>query len=134
MFEAIAHILPPYQQIFETIQHVGVDAQLPSEDARLAALLSHVYADLVQLFLDLYRTFCRGAQGTFSNSSCVSEYYRWNGTFVISSHKAPAGVPKGSKPEGILLHVIRSVSNCLILLADAIISLHHERNTSNDCG
>ncbi|OAL48734.1 hypothetical protein IQ07DRAFT_513277 [Pyrenochaeta sp. DS3sAY3a] len=64
MFEVIAHILPPYQQIFETIQHAGVDAQLPSEDARLAALLSHVYADLVQLFLDLYRTFCRGAQGS----------------------------------------------------------------------
>lgn len=94
MFEVVAHILPPYQQIFETIQHVGVDAQLPSEDARLAALLSHVYADLVQLFLDLYRTFCRGAQGTFLNSSYVSEYYRWNGTFVISSHKAPAGVPR----------------------------------------
>lgn len=106
MLEVIAHILPPYQQIFETVQHDSVNAQLHSEDARLAALLSHVYADLVQLFLDLYRTFCRGAQGTFSYSSYVSEYYRRNGTCVISSHKAPAGSQGVPSRDSIAYHRI----------------------------
>ncbi|CAO2658715.1 Nn.00g064380.m01.CDS01 [Neocucurbitaria sp. VM-36] len=63
MLEAVAHILPPYQHILETCERNTFSLETRTEDPRLAMLLSYVYMDLVQIFLDLYRIFCRGSQG-----------------------------------------------------------------------
>ena len=65
MLEAVAHILPPYQHILETCERNTFSLETRTEDPRLAALLSYVYIDLVQLFLDLYRISCRGSRGKF---------------------------------------------------------------------
>lgn len=62
-FEAIAQIIPPYQQIYEVCKRNTFGPNIGAEGLHLAALMSYVYADLVQLFLELYRIFCRGAQG-----------------------------------------------------------------------
>lgn len=64
MFEAIAQIIPHYQQICDICKRNGSKAHGQAEDYHLAILLSYVYADLVQLFLELYQIFCRGSQGT----------------------------------------------------------------------
>jgi hypothetical protein len=64
MFEAIAHVVPPYQQIYETCRANTSDSMVREEDCHLAALMSYVYADFVQLFLEIYFIFCRGTQGT----------------------------------------------------------------------
>lgn len=68
MLEAIAHVLPPYQQIYETYSANTPDSNVKDEDFHLAALMSYVYADFVQLFLELYYVFCRGSQGTLQDS------------------------------------------------------------------
>jgi hypothetical protein len=73
MFEAIAHIIPPYQRIYEVCKRNTPDAHTKAEDYDLAALISYVYADLVQFFLELYQTFCRGTQGM-------------SGIFQLSAH------------------------------------------------
>ena len=65
MFEAIAHTMPPYQQVYD--EACRGDSSQPSvkqENHHLAELLSYVYADFVQLFLEIYQLFCRGSQGT----------------------------------------------------------------------
>ncbi|EOA92353.1 uncharacterized protein SETTUDRAFT_170945 [Exserohilum turcica Et28A] len=62
MFEAIAHVLPPYQHMYNASSQHTAEPYLKEEDGDLATLLSHVYADLVQLFLEIYRIFCRGTQ------------------------------------------------------------------------
>jgi hypothetical protein len=67
IFEAIAHIIPPYQQIYEICKSNISDSQVKAEDYHLAALMSSVYVDLVQLSLQLYWIFCRGIQGTFAD-------------------------------------------------------------------
>ncbi|KAL6707170.1 hypothetical protein ACN47E_004717 [Coniothyrium glycines] len=54
MFEAIAHVLPRYQQIYDTCRHNVSVTQLSNEDHRLATLISWAYADIVELILDLY--------------------------------------------------------------------------------
>lgn len=65
MFEAIAHTTPPYQQIYEVCRRDFPRPQTMQEEQHLAALLSYIYADFVQLFLEIYQIFCRGSQGTF---------------------------------------------------------------------
>ncbi|USP76792.1 hypothetical protein yc1106_04066 [Curvularia clavata] len=62
MFEAIAHTMPPYQQIYEACRGDSSRPDMKQEDYHLAALLSYVYADFVQLLLEVYRIFCRGSQ------------------------------------------------------------------------
>ncbi|KAJ5031741.1 hypothetical protein PSV08DRAFT_399634 [Bipolaris maydis] len=62
MLEAIAHVMPPYQQIYEACSANTPDSNVKDEDFYLAALMSYVYADFVQLFLELYCIFCRGSQ------------------------------------------------------------------------
>ncbi|RMZ66153.1 hypothetical protein GMOD_00005227 [Pyrenophora seminiperda CCB06] len=62
-FEAVAQIIPPYQQIYEVCKRNTSDPNVDAEGLRLAALMSYVYADLVQLCLELYQIFCRGFQG-----------------------------------------------------------------------
>ncbi|PZD26611.1 FCP1, TFIIF-interacting CTD phosphatase, NLI-interacting factor, partial [Pyrenophora tritici-repentis] len=64
IFEAVAQIIPPYQQIYEVCKRNTFDPNGGAEGLHLAALMSYVYADLVQLCLDLYWVFCRGAQGS----------------------------------------------------------------------
>ncbi|KAL1797449.1 hypothetical protein ACET3X_004055 [Alternaria dauci] len=64
MLEAIVQIIPPYQQLYEICKRNVSDTHGQAEDYHLATLLSYVYADLVQLFLELYQIFCRGSQGT----------------------------------------------------------------------
>jgi hypothetical protein len=68
MLEAIAHAIPPYQQIYEACSANTPDSNVRDEDCHLAALMSYVYADFVQLFLELYCIFCRGSQGTLQDS------------------------------------------------------------------
>lgn len=63
MFESIAHTLPQYQQLHESCKH-QLHFQSQSQDARLAALMSYVYADMIQFCLDLYRMLSRGHHGT----------------------------------------------------------------------
>ncbi|KAF1849900.1 uncharacterized protein K460DRAFT_326227 [Cucurbitaria berberidis CBS 394.84] len=63
MFETIAHILPPYKQIYKSCERNYLSLNTRTEDTHLTALLSYVYADLVQLSLELYRIFYRGSQG-----------------------------------------------------------------------
>jgi hypothetical protein len=70
MFEAIALIIPPYQRIYEVCKRDTLDAP---EDYDLAALISSLYADLVQFFLEVYQMFCRGTQG-MSGSSQLSNH------------------------------------------------------------
>lgn len=68
--EAISQIIPPYQEVYNICKRNGAESHGEVEDRHLAALLSYVYADLVQLFLELYRIFCRGAQST--SVSCTN--------------------------------------------------------------
>ncbi|KAH7359977.1 hypothetical protein BKA66DRAFT_426346 [Pyrenochaeta sp. MPI-SDFR-AT-0127] len=63
MFEVVAHILPLYKHIYETSRRSTSDSQSHSEDDRLTALMSYVYADLVYFSLDVYHVFCRGSKG-----------------------------------------------------------------------
>lgn len=91
MFEAIAHILPPYQQIYDLCARNASGSHLVGEDHHLAGLMSNVYADLVQLCLELYRLCCRGTKST-SIHFFFSHKYRQAGSFVMSAVKAPAGV------------------------------------------
>jgi hypothetical protein len=64
MLEAIVQIMPPYQQVYDICKRNGSEAHGQAEDYHLATILSYVYMDFVQLFLELYRIFCRGPQGT----------------------------------------------------------------------
>ncbi|KAF2692106.1 hypothetical protein K458DRAFT_381930 [Lentithecium fluviatile CBS 122367] len=63
IFETIARVLPPYQQVYEACKHRW-QFRSQSHDQRPAVLMSSVYADVVQFSLELYRFFSRGlAQG-----------------------------------------------------------------------
>lgn len=64
VFEAIAHTLPLYRQIYEVCNRCTSDPHLKEDDLHLATLMSYVYFDTVQLLLEIYRIFCRGTQGT----------------------------------------------------------------------
>jgi hypothetical protein len=64
VLETIAQIIPRYQQIYDICKRNGSECLGKTEDHHLATLLSYMYADIIQLFLELYRVFCRGAQGT----------------------------------------------------------------------
>jgi hypothetical protein len=68
--EAIAQIIPPYQQVYSICKRNEAEFHGKAEDHHLAALLSYVYADFVQLFLELYRILCRGAQS--KSISCMT--------------------------------------------------------------
>jgi hypothetical protein len=72
MLEAIAQIIPSYPQIYDICKRNGSEAHGQAEDYHLAMLFSCVYADLVQLFLELYQVFCREPQGTFVH--CLKPY------------------------------------------------------------
>lgn len=61
MFETVARGLPQYQQLHEACKH-QLRFQSRSHDERLAALLSYVYADMVQFCMDVYRMFSRGSR------------------------------------------------------------------------
>lgn len=63
-FEAIAQIVPPYQQIYEICKRNMADPDVDAGGLYLAALMSYMYADLVHWCLDLYQIFCRGVRGT----------------------------------------------------------------------
>ncbi|KAF2848970.1 hypothetical protein T440DRAFT_427681 [Plenodomus tracheiphilus IPT5] len=69
MFETIAHIASPFRQIYDTCKRSESSSHLNVENHHLAALMSTVYADVVYLFLDLYRIFCREAPGYGFNQS-----------------------------------------------------------------
>ena len=64
VLEAVSQIIPPYQEVYNICKRNGAESHGEAGDRHLAALLSCVYADLVQLFLELYCIFCRGAQST----------------------------------------------------------------------
>ncbi|KAF1839228.1 hypothetical protein BDW02DRAFT_231629 [Decorospora gaudefroyi] len=66
MLERVAHIIPPYQQIYEVCKRNSSDSRVKAEEYHLAALMSYVYVDLVQIWLELYLIFCRGPPGTCS--------------------------------------------------------------------
>lgn len=68
MLEATAHLVAPYQQIYELCKTNTSISNFSTESSHLAALMSHVYADLVQFSLDLYRIFCRETPSTYSFS------------------------------------------------------------------
>lgn len=70
MFEVIAHILPPYKQIYEACRRNNSHSHAQSEDDRLAAIMSYVYADLIHFSLDIYRIFCRDPRGMFLKHLC----------------------------------------------------------------
>jgi hypothetical protein len=91
MFEAIAHILPPYQRIYETCRRNAPDSHTQAGDHDLTALMSYVYADLVRLCLELCQTFCRGIQG-MSAVFQLSQSYRWTGSPAMSALKAPLSI------------------------------------------
>ncbi|EDU46993.1 conserved hypothetical protein [Pyrenophora tritici-repentis Pt-1C-BFP] len=76
IFEAVAQIIPPYQQIYEVCKRNTFDPNGGAEGLHLAALMSYVYADLVQLCLDLYWVFCRGAQGRSESREAVAKGYK----------------------------------------------------------
>jgi hypothetical protein len=71
LFEAMASILPPYHQIFAICKRRLSDAQAHVEDKSLAALMSYVYLDILQLLLDTYGLFFRDLQGTFQAPSML---------------------------------------------------------------
>ncbi|CAE7193427.1 hypothetical protein HRS9139_08925 [Pyrenophora teres f. teres] len=75
IFEVVAQIIPHYQQIYEVCKHNTFDPNGDAGGLYLAALMSYVYADLVQFCLDLYRIFCRGAQG--SETYCLTPPTPW---------------------------------------------------------
>ncbi|KAI4700057.1 hypothetical protein J4E81_004093 [Alternaria sp. BMP 2799] len=54
VLEAISQIIPPYQEVYNISKRNGAESHGEAGDRHLAALLSYVYADLVQLFLELY--------------------------------------------------------------------------------
>lgn len=94
MFETIAHVLPQYQQLHAACKH-QLRFQSQSQDERLAALMSYVYADVIQFCLDVYRMFSRASHGKLlflrtKNSSIPTASYR----FVIRVSKLPVA---GSK-------------------------------------
>jgi hypothetical protein len=62
IFENLSHVLPNYQQLYE-----GVKRQLHNAfDDRIYTLMSYVYADVAQLWLDIYHVFSRGSTGRLS--------------------------------------------------------------------
>ncbi|KAH5165808.1 hypothetical protein HBI73_034470 [Parastagonospora nodorum] len=66
MFEAMASILPPYQQIYTICKQRLHGAQIDAEDERLAMLMSYAFSDLVNLCLDIYRIFFRSVESSGS--------------------------------------------------------------------
>lgn len=67
MFEVMASILPPYQQIYAICKQRLLGTQVDAEDERLAMLMSYAFSDLVKLCLDIYRIFFRDVE-----SKCCS--------------------------------------------------------------
>jgi hypothetical protein len=65
MFEAVANLLPPYHHIYQICKSRMASLQTDTEDESLTALMSHVYADIVSICLDIYCIFSRGLQRTY---------------------------------------------------------------------
>lgn len=62
MLEAVANLLPPYERIHQICESRIANLQTVTEDERLSTLMSHVYADLISMCLDMYCVFSRGLQ------------------------------------------------------------------------
>jgi hypothetical protein len=62
LFEVMANILPPYQEIYVVCMQRMNNLHPAAEDERLTTLMSYVYADLIKLCLDCYRIFFRNNQ------------------------------------------------------------------------
>jgi hypothetical protein len=62
MFEVMASILPPYQQIYAICKRRLDVSQVGAEDERLTMLMSYAFADIVTLCLDMYRIFVRDVE------------------------------------------------------------------------
>jgi len=72
MFEVMASILPPYQQIYTICKQRLHGTQVDAQDERLAMLMSYAFSDLVKLCLDIYRIFFRDAE----SKSCFHRIWR----------------------------------------------------------
>jgi hypothetical protein len=86
MLETIAQIIPRYQEIYDICKRNGSGSLGKAEDHHLATLLSYVYADIVQLFLELYRIFCREAQGTSVDSMSIVQIDRAAITYHVNRY------------------------------------------------
>lgn len=84
MFEAIAHTLPLYRQIYEVCNRCTSDPHLKEDDLHLATLMSYVYFDTVLILLEIYRIFCRGAQGML-----YTFFYVWTTRKLVHSPPKP---------------------------------------------
>jgi hypothetical protein len=78
IFEAVANVLPPYQQIYTICKRRLNGSQVDTQDERLAMLMSYAYADVVKLCLDMYRIFFRDVRSKcrllrISSIDCSSE-------------------------------------------------------------
>ena len=66
----MARFLPPYQRFNDSTRRHSIDPTRRSSyvrhDAQLTALLSYVYADIIQICLELLCIFCREPQGTWN--------------------------------------------------------------------
>jgi hypothetical protein len=66
----MAHLLPQYKRFNNSTQRHSIDPTRRSSyvrhDAQLTTLLSYVYADIIQICLELLCIFCREFQGTWS--------------------------------------------------------------------
>jgi hypothetical protein len=59
MFEVMANVLPPYQEIYLVCRQRMDSMHVAAEDERLTTLMSYTYADLVKVCLDCYCIFFR---------------------------------------------------------------------------
>jgi hypothetical protein len=62
MFDIIARLLPPYQQLYTTRTNMQPHLQ-DAQDLALTELMSYIYADMAELCLDLYCLFTRALSG-----------------------------------------------------------------------
>jgi hypothetical protein len=65
MFEVMASVLPPYNQIYATCKRRLDCPQVETGDGHLKTLMSFVYADLVTMCLGIYRIFFRNLPGMY---------------------------------------------------------------------
>jgi hypothetical protein len=70
MFEVMANVLPPYQEIYVVCRQRMDNVHVATEDERLTTLMSYAYADLVKVCLDCYRIFFRDNHSKSLHSRC----------------------------------------------------------------
>lgn len=68
MFEVMASVLPPYNQIYTICKRRMGRPQVDTEDERLTNLMSYAYADIVRMCLDVYSIFFRDVQSKCSKT------------------------------------------------------------------